>query len=131
VLPVDDAFQVDVGPSPGVRSFLFVLGTKEYAAGRSNGIPLAYALEQNFPNPFNPATTIRYQLPRRAAVILEVYDLLGRKVRTLLNDLQSPGVHTVTWAGTDDAGVQVSSGVYFYRLRSEDFTAVRKLLFIR
>lgn len=117
-----------------VKHLKLIIGTREYAEGHSNGIPLApvaYALEQNYPNPFNPTTTIRYQLSKRGDVVLEVYNLLGQKVRTLVQREQLTGAHTVQWRGDDDRGLSVASGVYIYRLRAGDFTASRKLLLLR
>jgi hypothetical protein len=78
-------------------------------------LPSNYTLGQNFPNPFNPNTTISYQLSALSHVTLEVFDLLGRKVSTLVDATQSPGRHIVKWDGSS-----LSSGVYFYRLRARD-----------
>ncbi len=71
---------------------------------------------QNYPNPFNPTTTIRYQLPVAAQVELQIYDILGRPVRDLVNERQKPGYYEVQWDGTNDAGESVSNGIYMYRL---------------
>jgi hypothetical protein len=117
-----------------IRHLTFVVGTDSYARSTMNGIPLLpveYALEQNYPNPFNPTTTIRYTLARRGVVSLELYNLLGQRVRTLVHQEEGTGVHTVTWDGTNDAGRSVSSGVYLYTLRSGDFVRSRKLLLMR
>lgn len=117
-----------------VKHLKLIIGTREYAEGHSNGIPLApvaYALDQNYPNPFNPTTTIRYQLSKRGDVVLEVYNVLGQKVRTLVQHEQRTGEHAVQWQGDDDRGLRVASGVYIYRLHAGDFTASRKLLLLR
>ncbi len=73
-------------------------------------------LEQNYPNPFNPSTTIRFYLPRTSRVRLEIFDILGRKIRTLVDGVRPAGEYRVTWDGTDGSARQLSGGVYFYRL---------------
>jgi hypothetical protein len=93
--------------------------------------PGAFALQPNFPNPFNPSTTIRYQLAGDGPVRLEVFDILGQKVRTLVADLQTAGFHRVVWDSRDDAQRQVAAGVYFSRLQAGEFTQVRKLLLLK
>ncbi len=75
-----------------------------------------FSLEQNFPNPFNPATTIRYKVGNASKVSLVLYDISGRIIRTLVNDEQIPGSHDVQWNGTNNDGISVASGTYFYRL---------------
>jgi hypothetical protein len=94
-------------------------------------LPGDFVLAQNFPNPFNPTTSIEFTLPSRQQVSLEVYNTLGQWVRTLVSDFKSAGRHSVTWNGTDDAGRAVSSGVYFYRLSTESFTTSRKMLLLK
>ena len=96
-----------------------------------NAVPTAYALEQNYPNPFNPSTQIRYALPEEARVTISVYDLMGRKVRTLVNDVQSAGYRSVIWNATNDMGRQVSAGVYIYSIQSGDFIQNRKLVLMK
>ena len=90
------------------------------------GLPSAFALDQNFPNPFNPTTNIRYSIPFVSKVSLKVYDILGREVRTLVNSVQSPGQYTVTL----DAH-QLASGVYFYRINAGTFSETKKLVLVR
>ncbi|MBU0711173.1 T9SS type A sorting domain-containing protein [bacterium] len=95
-------------------------------------IPGDFHLYQNYPNPFNPQTTISYQLPVFSEVSLKVYDILGQEVRTLVNENNSAGYHSVVWNGTDNSGRQVSSGVYFYYLKAGDeFSQTKKLLLIK
>jgi hypothetical protein len=94
-------------------------------------VPQTFALQPNYPNPFNPNTVIRYQLPAAAAVRLEVYDVLGQKVRTLAQGDTEPGFHRVMWDGRDEGGRAVAGGVYFYRLQAGEFTQVRKLLLLK
>ncbi|MBI3195078.1 MAG: T9SS type A sorting domain-containing protein [Ignavibacteriae bacterium] len=90
------------------------------------GLPNEFLLEQNYPNPFNPVTVISYQLKVKSAVSLKVYDVLGREVATLVDEIQDAGFKSVTW---DAMGVL--SGVYYYRLQSETFSDSKKLLIIR
>ena len=95
-------------------------------------LPTAFSLAANFPNPFNPATTIRYALPQAAAVELTVYNVVGQPVRTLVAEHQSAGRYAVEWDATDDRGHGVSSGMYFYRLQAgEEFREVKKMLLLR
>ncbi|MGA9364413.1 MAG: endo-1,4-beta-xylanase, partial [Bacteroidota bacterium] len=88
--------------------------------------PSSYQLEQNFPNPFNPATTIRYSISKASKVELKVFDLLGREVRILVNTVQAPGQYTATLNAQD-----LASGVYFYRLTAGTFTETKKLMLLR
>jgi hypothetical protein len=97
----------------------------------SESTPQSFSLSQNYPNPFNPQTTISYCLPQDAHVTLVIYNILGQKVRTLVDKHQSTGVRTVNWDGKDEDGNQVSSGVYFYRLDSEQFTEIKKMLLMK
>ncbi len=88
-------------------------------------------LPQNIPNPFNPRTTISYTLPRNQQVTLRVYNLQGRLVRTLFQGRQNEGSHTVTWNGWNDRGARVASGLYFYRLITDDGTLTRKMTLVQ
>lgn len=101
------------------------------AIGALSARPAGFALHQNAPNPFNPSTVVSYELGQEGWVELEIFDLLGRKVRTLVDERRSPGSHLATWDGRDDRGVRVATGAYLYRLRTGAFVASRKLLLIR
>ena len=94
-------------------------------------IPVSMQLFQNYPNPFNPVTNIRYRLAQGGPVHLAIYNLLGQRVRTLVNLRQSPGEYTVRWDGRNEAGRPVSSGLYFYRLQTGDKQLMRKMLLVR
>ena len=93
--------------------------------------PNQYALSQNYPNPFNPQTDIRFSIGSVGHTVLEIYDVLGRRVRTLVNERLDPGEHILQWNGQNDNGVNVSSGVYFYRVISGTFMQTRKMLLLR
>jgi hypothetical protein len=88
--------------------------------------PGSFRLDQNYPNPFNPATTIGYQLPAWEHVSLEVYNILGQKMATLVDEDQSPGEHKFVFNGT-----RFASGVYFYRMRAGDFVQTHKLMLLK
>ena len=90
-----------------------------------------YSLGKNYPNPFNPATTISYQVPRQSTVRIEIYNMIGQKVRALLNDQKEPGVYKAVWNGRNDSGAQVGSGVYIYRMIAGDFVQVRKMILMK
>lgn len=102
-------------------------GEYEVVAAK-RAIPKEFALGQNFPNPFNSATVITYQLPKRCDVRIEVFDLSGHKVRTLVCEEQSAGYKSVVWDGTDDSGTPVASGVYLYRIKAGSFSDTKRLL---
>jgi len=117
------------------------LGVDLAKADETNATPTAYALAQNHPNPFwsgatsrfagNPATTIGYALPEEALVSLRIYDVLGREIRTLVDDFEAAGVKSVIWDSKDNLGREVGAGFYLYRLEADDFTQTRKLLLVK
>jgi len=90
------------------------------------GIPKEYCLNQNHPNPFNPNTTIRYQLPRASQVELTIYNVTGQKVKTLVNEFEIPGYYSVIWNASD-----VTSGLYLYRIKAGEYISVKKCLVIK
>jgi hypothetical protein len=94
-------------------------------------IPGAFVLHQNFPNPFNPSTEIRFDLPEAGNVNLAIYNLMGQKIRTLSSDNMTPGYHAIIWDGTNDIGSQVATGMYFYSIQSSEFQATKKMLFLK
>jgi hypothetical protein len=100
----------------------------------NSGMPGGYSLSQNYPNPFNPATLIEYEIPRGKPlqnVTINIYNLSGEKVRTLLNRSHLSGEFAVQWDGRDDTGTELPGGVYLYRLQSEAGVETRKMLLIR
>ena len=95
------------------------------------GMPRNFALHQNYPNPFNPTTTIAYDLREATNVTLRIYDVAGRLVRALVEEHESAGRKTVVWDAKNDAGNDVATGVYFYRLAAGDFVQVRKMILMK
>ncbi|MFC1555919.1 PQQ-binding-like beta-propeller repeat protein [candidate division KSB1 bacterium] len=100
-------------------------------ADKETIIPKDFRLFSNFPNPFNPSTTIQYSLPRTTIVTVKVYDILGREVETLLSQQMPAGSHSIVWDGTDYSGNQVSTGIYIYRIQAGEYTAARKMILLK
>jgi len=110
------------------KVMLFVLPvTGVDDGGDPPNAPDKFALFQNQPNPFNPETEISYYLPEGCEVKLTIYNILGRRIRTLFDGYQNVGTNTIIWDGKDDQGNQVSSGIYFYRLQAGEFNQTRKM----
>jgi len=93
--------------------------------------PLGVVLHPNYPNPFNPSTTISFDVRKSADVRIDIYNIKGQKVRDLVNGFYNAGKHSVVWNGLDDTGIDVSSGVYFYRIRVEEFVVTRKMVMVK
>ncbi|HWR83105.1 MAG TPA: FG-GAP-like repeat-containing protein [Candidatus Deferrimicrobium sp.] len=94
-------------------------------------VPGEFYLMQNYPNPFNPSTMIVFGLPHRSRVRIEIYDLLGRTVRTLMEGIRPAGHYEIPWDGLSSDGQTLSSGIYFYRLKADDYTISKKLMLLR
>jgi hypothetical protein len=118
-------------------NIVMYFGTISGVEEKAPEIPTTFALEQNYPNPFNPTTTLRYALPKDAWVTLSIYNILGQQIAILKDEVQNVGNHSVVWDGRNDFSVQVSSGVYFYRIEarpvggSEDFKSIKKMLLLK
>ena len=98
---------------------------------RNETFPQGFALEQNFPNPFNPTTTLRFDLPEVSDATVTIFNMLGQKVRVFnMNDTPA-GYHSVTWDATNDLGEQVGAGVYLYQLQAKDFVKTRKMVLLK
>lgn len=91
----------------------------------------SYSLDQNYPNPFNPHTTISYRLQCPGMVKLTIYDILGHKIKELVNSEQSVGEYTVSWNGVNVIGNKVSTGIYYYRLETEKYNSIKKMVFVK
>ncbi len=116
-------------PSP---AWSFTTRSTESIAKPEGPVPTEYSLSQNYPNPFNPSTMIAFGVPRDVGVSLDLHDMLGRKVRSLLRNKRfSPGYWMQAWDGRDDSGITLPSGVYFCHLYTSDYSQWRKLMILR
>jgi hypothetical protein len=119
----------------GEREFLLVIGSQEYmAAVADEALPVVYHLSNNYPNPFNPVTSIEYSIPGGSTSVpvkLEVFDLLGRRIRLLVDDVQDSGFYRVTWDGRNERGEAVASGVYVYILKAGSFSDSKRMVLIK
>ena len=96
-----------------------------------NQLPHAFNLYNNYPNPFNPVTTLRYDLPEDALVNITIYDIMGRIVRTLINSQQNAGFKSIQWNATNDAGSPLSAGLYLYKIQADNFVETRKMVLLK
>ena len=96
-----------------------------------NQSPHAFNLYNNYPNPFNPVTTFRYDLPENSHVTITIYDMLGRQVKTLINQTQDAGFKSVIWDATNDYGNPVSAGVYLYKIQAGEFVQTKKMVLLK
>ena len=103
----------------------------EYLSTKDEGIPVEFALHENYPNPFNPTTTLRFDLPQVSSITLIIYNMLGQKVKTFNMQSTPAGYHSVTWDATNDLGEQVGAGVYLYQLQAKDFVKARKMVLLK
>ena len=121
----DTAVMASNGP------FEIIFDQRRLSTKANLAVPTSFVLYPNFPNPFNPVTTIRYDLPIRAKVDLTIFDLMGRKVITFVNRTEDAGFRSVQWDGTDDLGRSVSAGVYLYQIQAGEFSQTRKMLLLK
>ncbi len=122
----ENQYGVSLWPNP------FGFRTKEVLAVKDGSeIPTDYKLYQNFPNPFNPTTEIKFSVPKTGNVELKVFDILGREVAELVNENFSTGSYSVTWDGKNNSGTQVPSGVYIYTIKSGQFISSKKMILIK
>ncbi len=98
---------------------------------QEESVPTEYSLMQNYPNPFNPVTTVAYELPKAGQVSIEIYSILGERIATLVDREHQAGRYKVVWNALNDNGVKVSSGVYFYKIKTESFVNVKKMILIK
>ncbi len=109
----------------------FLRGVATSIDEETDGLPKTYSLYQNYPNPFNPSTTISFDLPSRSSVSLAIFNITGRKVATIVERELPAGQHKFEWKGLDHTGHETASGIYFYKLESENFKAVKKMILLR
>lgn len=135
VIPVNNGVASINPGSESYFQFQLVVGTEDFAkfnAGNISLNPTEYYLYQNYPNPFNPSTSITYNLKERSNVRLDIFDILGKTITTLVSDeIQNAGYHSLEWNGTNSSGNTVTSGVYIYRLQANDFIESKKMIFLR
>jgi flagellar hook assembly protein FlgD len=94
-------------------------------------IPEVFALHQNYPNPFNPITQIKYDLPEDAIVSINIYDLMGRSIKSLVNSNQSAGYRSIQWNATNNLGEPVSAGMYIYMIQAGQFRQTKKMVLLK
>ena len=103
----------------------------EFILRKNSVLPQSYALHQNFPNPFNPVTSLRYDLPEQSFVTLTIYDLIGREITQLVNTTQEAGFRSVQWDATDSFGKPVSAGIYLYKITTGEFVHTKKMVLVK
>ena len=122
--------QLSTAANNGPRTITFDIG---YMLNNDSEalLPDVFALHQNYPNPFNPVTTIRFDVPEESHVRIDIYNVMGQKVAAVVDARYQPGFHAVNWGGKTTSGSALSSGMYFYRIQSDNFTAVKKLILVK
>ncbi len=127
-----------LNPSSGDEYILSSSGTIEFSSQideiileKENNFPTKFELMQNYPNPFNPSTNIQFYLPDESDVTLKIFDLSGKMINTLISERLETGFHNVIWNGLDRSGSMVSAGMYFYEFKSEEFSQVKKMVFLK
>ena len=113
-------------PSSSISVTVVVVSSKSKTL-----LPDAFSLSQNYPNPFNPQTVIKYTLPEDCHVELILYNILGQKVKTLVNEYQSAGYRMIHWNGRDDEGNEIPSGLYFYKIKTPKYSETKKMILLR
>ena len=94
-------------------------------------LPVKYKLGQNYPNPFNPTTQISFAIPEPSHVIIEVFNITGQRVATIVDDFMATGAYTVNWNGSDQNGYEVASGIYLYRLTAGTYSETKKMVLMK
>jgi hypothetical protein len=128
------SFTATLPAGESTRRYRIVVGTPTFAEQESDGISLQSfetALHANYPNPVRSATTIEYQLAESGPVSIEIYNVLGQRVRRLVDREHEAGPHAVQWDGRNDAGQPVASGPYFYRLQTSGASTARQMMVVR
>ena len=123
-LPYDEFEQVNT------NTFEF-LNVANSGTLNGNQIPLSFSLHQNYPNPFNPLTSIKYDLPNISMVNISVYNMMGRKVKTLVNGIQNPGFKTVQWNAKNELNSPVSAGLYIYTIKADGFKETKRMILLK
>jgi len=116
---------------PQAINGILTVGTPAGVDDNNPAVPLSYSLGQNYPNPFNPTTTVAYSIERKGQVNVSIYNILGQKVYNLVDREMEPGNYQATWEGIDTFGSEVASGIYFYKMTSNNYVETRKMLLMR
>ena len=116
-----------------IKRYVGASGTSQLSIGGnySNGFPVRFSTYPNYPNPFNPTTQIRYDLPEEQNVTIAIYDVIGRKIRSLMNTSQTAGYHSVRWDAKNDIGEGVAAGMYIYTIQAGEFKDTKKMVLIK
>ena len=118
----------DATPS---ESRTFTVDASDLLSVNNIALPTSYALHNNYPNPFNPVTNILYDIPELTDVKLEIFNVMGQRVRTLAQGTHEAGRYQIVWNATNDIGESLSSGMYIYRIQAGDFVSVKKLVLMK
>ena len=116
-----------------IKRYVGASGTSQLSIGgnSSNEFPIRFIIYPNFPNPFNPTTQIRYDLPKDNLVTIRIYDAVGRKIRTLSNVYQSAGRHSIHWDARNDMGEELAAGMYILSVQAGGFRATKKMVLLK
>ncbi len=130
---VEDAWGKRVFSATQIDTFDYFADPLQKNLNEENdlSVPAQFYLNQNYPNPFNPVTTITYGLAEDSDVLIHIYNMLGQKIITLTDENQNAGNYSIQWAGVNDDGVKVTSGLYLVRIQANDFVKVRKMLMLK
>jgi len=127
----DDYWDEDWDSDNYIEYYVHITETEVEESKNVCILPEKYYLYQNHPNPFNPITHIKYDLPKSTAITIFIYNLQGQKVKTLVDEYEPAGRYTAIWNGTDDMGEKVASGVYLYTMQTDEFNSRHKLLLLK
>ena len=111
--------------------FFWAGGQENVSLFESTNLPNKFMLHQNYPNPFNPKTTLEYELPLNAFIKITIYDLLGNRIKNLVNDHYSKGSHSISWHARNNQGQTVSAGVYLYKVQAGEFQSTKKMILLK
>ena len=128
------AFTDSVGVATPGYGFCYVIydpNPSDAPAQKNDNLPKEFALGQNYPNPFNPSTVISFDVPTRSRVAVSVYNVLGQKVTTVVDQEMAPGRYTKEWDGTNSTGGKVGSGIYFYKMEAGSFVSTKKMVMLK
>jgi hypothetical protein len=121
----------EMGEDTGILSFAFNPPFGKRESETQEIIPFVFSLNQNYPNPFNPNTIIDFEVPSNQWVTLEIFNILGQKVKTLVDQYKDAGHYSILWDGTNNSGIKIASGVYFSRLLAGDRVEIKKMLLLK